>query len=729
MADNLQSRLFEVLGSPCLKAALEGYNATVFAYGQTGSGKTYTMMGDGTSAGRGMVPRIASALLQRMSYLYHGDPECHIQVSFLEIYQEKIRDLLTSKHPGHSGTSASEPFTSPARSQQQLPVEESANKESDMSGFLQSQAQHLKDHNASCPQPPKKAKHSTENAPPSPASPRTPASPRSPRSPRSPSISPISSPNGGQEKLKIREHPKLGPYVVGLTRRFVTSWEEMKDALTEGQSNRTFGATDMNQKSSRSHTVFTMTITQKVKGQDGLDSQRTSQLNMVDLAGSERQARTHASGQRLKESGYINRSLSLLNNVITQLSQGSDFVPYRNSVLTWLLKESLGGNSKTVMIANISPAFEDLRETLSTLRYANRAKRIQNKPTINEDPKDLTIRCLMSEVKTLRKMVESLALRASFHPSVRLRSVGVQVPESPQQMESCLAIKLPQKRDSFAFREPSSAPLALPFTPLFPNPFPKPHVLTIPGSQSEPVMKRRSSAIERALSFGITSQVVQKSAASEENSRSMLVSGDTVTPPLLLKQVNSTGRTDNEKPFIFGELPAVKLAAAANAPNTLTALECQTDSLIKKLTNVLKKPGIMSNSTKSINPESTKASYPYFVQLSPSDDDTSSDTTTGVQHILQPGVTKVGSSNGADILVPGLLEEHCEVLHIPGRLNGSGHKTTTRVSILIYGNALASVDGRPLQRYAVLEHGCKLKLGGGKGAIIFHFFDPSKEAP
>ncbi|GJP31862.1 hypothetical protein CLOM_g15440 [Closterium sp. NIES-68] len=131
-----------------------------------------------------------------------------------------------------------------------------------MSGFLQSQAQHLKDHNASCPQPPKKAKHSTENAPPSPASPRTPASPRSPRSPRSPSISPISSPNGGQEKLKIREHPKLGPYVVGLTRRFVTSWEEMKDALTEGQSNRTFGATDMNQKSSRSHTVFTMTITQ-----------------------------------------------------------------------------------------------------------------------------------------------------------------------------------------------------------------------------------------------------------------------------------------------------------------------------------------------------------------------------------------------------------------------------------------------------------------------------------
>ncbi|CAI5475640.1 unnamed protein product [Closterium sp. Yama58-4] len=313
------------------------------------------------------------------------------------------------------------------------------------------------------------------------------------------------------------------------------------------------------------------------------------------IPGSERQARTHASGQRLKESGYINRSLSLLNNVITQLSQGSDFVPYRNSVLTWLLKESLGGNSKTVMIANISPAFEDLRETLSTLRYANRAKRIQNKPTINEDPKDLTIRCLMSEVKTLRKMVESLALRASFHPSVRLRSVGVQVPESPNETDLCLAIKLPQKRDSFAFREPSSASLALPFTPLFPNPFPKPHVLAIPDSQSEPAPKRRSSAIERVLSLGMTSQVVQKSA---------------------------------------------------------------TDTLIKKLTDVLKKPRMTSNSTKSANPESTQMSYPFFVPLLLSDDDTISEIVTGVKHVLQPGVTKIGSGSGADIHVPSLLEDH-----------------------------------------------------------------------
>eukprot|EP00475_Leptophrys_vorax_P034542 TRINITY_DN5591_c0_g1_i1.p1 TRINITY_DN5591_c0_g1~~TRINITY_DN5591_c0_g1_i1.p1 ORF type:complete len:290 (+),score=17.30 TRINITY_DN5591_c0_g1_i1:678-1547(+) len=220
------------------------------------------MMGDGTDAGKGMIPRIASVLLQRMRYLYHDDPECHIQVSFLEIYQERIRDLLTTTS---SNMPASFPGTSESLNGDLLgSVQETRVFTDDVIAELSPKdkgvQQVRKAINFTSPPSKRTPKTSADRSPVSPSSPKSPTSPKSPS--RSPCHSPLSSPKAGQEKLKIREHPKLGPYVVGLTRRFVSTWGEMKDALHEGQAHRTVGATVMNKHSSRSHTVFTMTITQ-----------------------------------------------------------------------------------------------------------------------------------------------------------------------------------------------------------------------------------------------------------------------------------------------------------------------------------------------------------------------------------------------------------------------------------------------------------------------------------
>merc|ERR1719393_882298 len=177
----------------------------------------------------------------------------------------------------------------------------------------------------------------------------------------------------------------------------------MNQVLAAGLNNRSTGATNMNEESSRSHSIFMVTVEQCSTGVDGEGHIRVGKLNMVDLAGSERQSKTGATGERLKEATKINLSLSALGNVISALVDGkSSHIPYRDSKLTRLLQDSLGGNTRTVMVANCGPADYDYDETCSTLRYAHRAKSIKNKPKINEDPKDAMIREFEEEIQRLK---------------------------------------------------------------------------------------------------------------------------------------------------------------------------------------------------------------------------------------------------------------------------------------------------------------------------------------
>ena len=173
-----------------------------------------------------------------------------------------------------------------------------------------------------------------------------------------------------------------------------------------GNANRVVGETAMNATSSRSHSIFTIYVetSEEDPANPGESRIKAGKLNLVDLAGSERQSKTKAEGQRLKEATKINLSLSALGNVISALVDGkTGHIPYRDSKLTRLLQDSLGGNTKTVMIANVGPADYNHDETLNTLRYASRAKNIQNRPRINEDPKDALLREYQDEVKKLKE--------------------------------------------------------------------------------------------------------------------------------------------------------------------------------------------------------------------------------------------------------------------------------------------------------------------------------------
>ena len=212
--------------------------------------------------------------------------------------------------------------------------------------------------------------------------------------------------------LKVREHPATGPYVEDLAKLVVRNFAEIDHLMDEGNKARTVAATNMNETSSRSHAVFTLTLSQKRHDvETNMDTEKVAKISLVDLAGSERATSTGATGARLKEGAEINRSLSTLGRVIAALADLSDpkhkktkgmQVPYRDSVLTWLLKDSLGGNSLTAMIAAISPADINFEETLSTLRYADSAKRIKNHAVVNEDPNARMIRELKEELAQLR---------------------------------------------------------------------------------------------------------------------------------------------------------------------------------------------------------------------------------------------------------------------------------------------------------------------------------------
>ncbi|XP_055015500.1 kinesin-like protein KIF3A isoform X1 [Boleophthalmus pectinirostris] len=306
--DSKQLDVYNLTARPIIDSVLEGYNGTIFAYGQTGTGKTFTMEGvRAVPELRGIIPNSFAHIFGHIAKA-EGDTRFLVRVSYLEIYNEEVRDLL-----GKDQT----------------------------------------------------------------------------------------------QRLEVKERPDVGVYIKDLPGYVVNNADGMDRIMTVGHKNRSVGATNMNEHSSRSHAIFTITIECSEKGVDGDQHVRMGKLHLVDLAGSERQGKTGATGQRLKEATKINLSLSTLGNVISALVDGkSTHVPYRNSKLTRLLQDSLGGNSKTMMCANIGPADYNYDETISTLRYANRAKNIKNKARINEDPKDALLRQFQKEIEELKKKLE-----------------------------------------------------------------------------------------------------------------------------------------------------------------------------------------------------------------------------------------------------------------------------------------------------------------------------------
>ncbi|CAH0720425.1 unnamed protein product, partial [Brenthis ino] len=313
-----QVMVYKDIGEEMLQHAFDGYNICIFAYGQTGAGKSYTMMGRGEDGQEGIIPQICKDLFRRIRQTTSDDLTYSVEVSYMEIYCERVRDLLNPKNKGN---------------------------------------------------------------------------------------------------LRVREHPALGPYVEDLSKLAVMSYQDIYDLIDEGNKARTVAATNMNETSSRSHAVFTIFFTQQRHDRTtNLVSEKVSKISLVDLAGSERADSTGAKGTRLKEGANINKSLTTLGKVISALaeiaskskkSKKADFIPYRDSVLTWLLRENLGGNSKTAMIAAISPADINYDETLSTLRYADRAKQIVCKAVVNEDANAKLIRELKEEILKLRELLKA----------------------------------------------------------------------------------------------------------------------------------------------------------------------------------------------------------------------------------------------------------------------------------------------------------------------------------
>lgn len=226
-------------------------------------------------------------------------------------------------------------------------------------------------------------------------------------------IKPAARPKGG---LNVREHPKYGVYVENMSKVPVNSYSEISAQIDVGTNNRTIGSTNMNATSSRAHTITTLTFKQRFFDKETGKplNEKLSEINLVDLAGSERAASTGAQGDRLKEGSNINKSLMILGKVISTLANkgkgGNVVVPYRESKLTFILRNALGGNSKTAMIAALSPASVNYEETLSTLRYAWQVKSIKNEAKVNESPQEKLIRELKEENERLKKMYEKGAV-------------------------------------------------------------------------------------------------------------------------------------------------------------------------------------------------------------------------------------------------------------------------------------------------------------------------------
>ena len=313
-----QQDVFEgVRVSRCVCDVLGGYNATIFAYGQTASGKTHTMEGADIfhPLTSGVIPRAAAALFQACSHA-PADIEFAIKVSFVEIYMERIRDLL------------------------------------DTFGRK-------------------------------------------------------------RENLRIRENPNSGIYVAGCTETFVTNENELLICMTDGRKSRATAATGMNEGSSRSHSVLCITVQQR---NTETEAKRVGKLIFVDLAGSEMARKSQAAGLQLEEAKNINRSLSALGQVINALTDEKKVhIPYRDSKLTRMLQDSLGGNTKTALIVTISASAENASETLSTLKFGQRAKAIKNKPKVNE-------RKSVEELTTLlRKAEAAIDIQSAYINALELQ--------------------------------------------------------------------------------------------------------------------------------------------------------------------------------------------------------------------------------------------------------------------------------------------------------------------
>ncbi|XP_073810226.1 kinesin-like protein KIF1A isoform X32 [Danio rerio] len=320
-----QQQVYRDIGEEMLLHAFEGYNVCIFAYGQTGAGKSYTMMGKQEKDQQGIIPLLCEDLFTKINENNDNNMSYSVEVSYMEIYCERVRDLLNPKNKGN---------------------------------------------------------------------------------------------------LRVREHPLLGPYVEDLSKLAVMSYNDIQDLMDSGNKARTVAATNMNETSSRSHAVFNIIFTQRRHDSETDNtSEKVSKISLVDLAGSERADSTGAKGTRLKEGANINKSLTTLGKVISALAEvdsGSNknkkkkkvesFIPYRDSVLTWLLRENLGGNSRTAMVAALSPADINYDETLSTLRYADRAKQIRCNAVINEDPNNRLVRELKDEVSRLKDLLYAQGL-------------------------------------------------------------------------------------------------------------------------------------------------------------------------------------------------------------------------------------------------------------------------------------------------------------------------------
>ncbi|KAK9525176.1 hypothetical protein VZT92_017499 [Zoarces viviparus] len=364
-----QRQVYKDIGEEMLLHAFEGYNVCIFAYGQTGGGKSYTMMGKQEPGQEGIIPQLCEDLFQRTGENSDPDLTYSVEVSYMEIYCERARDLLNPKSQG---------------------------------------------------------------------------------------------------TLRVREHPILGPYVEDLSKLAVTGFTDIRDLMDAGNKARTVAATNMNETSSRSHAVFTIVFAQKRRDQmTSLDTEKVSKISLVDLAGSERADSSGAKGTRLKEGANINKSLTTLGKVISALAEmqsnkkrKSDFIPYRDSVLTWLLKENLGGNSRTAMIAALSPADINYEETLSTLRYADRAKQIRCNAIINEDPNAKLIRELKGEVERLRNLLFSQGLQELLDNAVNNNNNGPAgvsgVSPSPLQLALAANGVTPQNGSAPPDAEPAS---------------------------------------------------------------------------------------------------------------------------------------------------------------------------------------------------------------------------------------------------------------------------------
>lgn len=266
--------------------------------------------------------------------------------------------------------------------------------------------------------------------------------------------------------LRVREHPKTGAYVEDLLTIVVSSYHEIEELLKQGSMARRVAETKMNKESSRSHAVFQLNLHKQRELPDAKRVEQSSRLYLVDLAGSERVSASGATGARLKEAANINRSLSALSDVIKALTtprandpSGKHFVPYRNSALTWLLKESLGGNAKTVMLATVSPDAVNYQETLSTLKYAERAKKIVNKARVNKESNAALVEALQLEIQQLREQLARYEHEVNETPSspnsassrgkrsdVDRRKLLVRL-ESQEKLVSSLSASWEQKRE------------------------------------------------------------------------------------------------------------------------------------------------------------------------------------------------------------------------------------------------------------------------------------------